>query len=146
MPSISLIVPVLHEANTIEATLTHLKTSFAKCEIIVVDGGSSDNTVELAKQYARVVVSERGRANQMNAGASVSSGEILWFIHADSYVDEAALTYIQEELRNGEVVGGGLTLRFAEDSWSLRLIAKLSNVRARYLHWIFGAVNVCSSS
>ncbi|MCF8566616.1 TIGR04283 family arsenosugar biosynthesis glycosyltransferase [Alicyclobacillus tolerans] len=138
MPSVSLIVPVLNEAHTIAASLFHLRSSFPACEIIVVDGGSLDNTAEIAKQYARVVMSERGRAHQMNAGASVCSGEILWFIHADSYIDKTALTHIQEVLRNGEVVGGGLTLRFAEDSWSLRLIAKLSNFRARYLHWIFG--------
>lgn len=138
MLSVSIIVPVLNEASTIEVTLKYLNTTFAQCGIIVVDGGSSDNTVELAMKYARVIVSQRGRANQMNAGASVSTGDILWFIHADSFVDETALTNIQVAFRKNEIIGGGLTLRFVEDSWSLRLIAKLSNIRARSLHWIFG--------
>lgn len=138
MLAVSIIVPVLNEANTIEEVLKYLTTTFPQCEIIVVDGGSTDNTIELAKSYARVVMSHRGRANQMNTGASVSVGDILWFIHADSYVDQSALMNIHSALRVDEVIGGGLSLCFAEISWPLRIIAKLSNVRARYLHWIFG--------
>ncbi len=138
MPSVSIIVPVLNEALTMDAVLNHLARTFPDCELIVVDGGSSDHTVATAQPYAMVIISERGRARQMNTGAKVSSGDILWFVHADSYVYAASLSTILQTMENPAVVGGGLTLQFQEATVGLRMIAALSNLRARWLHWIFG--------
>lgn len=138
MFTVSIIIPTLNEQETIEATLERLRLQFPQCEMIVVDGGSLDETVSLAQKYAHVVTSNRGRANQMNVGALSAKGDILWFIHADTNVEKQALDCIQEAMQIKNVIGGGFRLQFLEDNRKLRLIARLSNIRARYLHWIFG--------
>ena len=93
--SISIIIPVLNEAANINRLLAHLIEKEAGgyiSEIIVVDGHSQDNTVALIQEFSRnasvdikVIVSKRGRAKQMNAGANLSKSKILYFLHADSY-------------------------------------------------------------
>jgi len=137
-PSVSIIVPVLNESLNIAGSIERIIRDFPGCELIVVDGGSSDNTVELASRYAKVVTSEPGRALQMNTGAVAASSEVLWFIHADVEVDACALHQIREALENEEVVGGGLSLRFDKRSFGLLYLSRSSNLRAKYLHWIFG--------
>ncbi len=137
-PSVSIIVPVLNESLNIVGSIQRISRDFPGCELIVVDGGSSDNSVELASQYAKVITSEPGRALQMNTGAMAASAEVLWFIHADVEVDASALHQIREALENEEVVGGGLSLRFEKRSFGLLYLSWSSNLRAKYLHWIFG--------
>ena len=136
--SVAIIVPVLNEAPGIESSLQRLRRTFPDCEIVVVDGGSTDETASLASPYARVLQSEPGRALQMNLGASVTSAPVLWFIHADTVIDPAALEQIQLALANPLVAGGGLSLRFDRKSFGLNYLAWSSNKRAKYLHWIFG--------
>lgn len=136
--TISIVVPVFNEAEWAPKTLRYLADTFSECELIAVDGGSTDETVALIKPYVRVMVSQRGRAYQMNAGARATSGEILWFIHADSQVQREALPLMYAALKNPAIVGGGFRLRFAEHLLSLRAIAYASNLRAKYLQWIFG--------
>ncbi|WP_224416071.1 TIGR04283 family arsenosugar biosynthesis glycosyltransferase [Modicisalibacter tunisiensis] len=91
-PRLSVIVPVLNEASTIQACLTALLPLWVcGVEVIVVDGGSVDDTVALARPLAdRVLVSERGRARQMNHGARESRGEHLVFLHADTRLPRRA--------------------------------------------------------
>lgn len=137
-PSVSIIVPVLNESSCIVKSIERITRDFPGCELIVVDGGSSDNTVELASRYAKVVTSEPGRALQMNTGAVAASAKVLWFIHADVEVDACALHQIREALENEEVVGGGLSLRFDKRSLGLLYLSWSSNLRAKYFHWIFG--------
>ena len=87
MIQLSIVIPVLNEASTIEPHLIALKkvTSTIHTEIIVVDGGSQDNTVSLAKPLAdKVLLSEKGRAQQMNTGAEYASGKTLLFLHSDT--------------------------------------------------------------
>jgi Glycosyl transferase family 2 len=74
----------------------------------------------------------------MNAGARHARGEVLWFIHADTGVDPAAFGQIQAAIADPAVAGGGLRLRFDQPSPALRYVAWTSNLRARYLHWVFG--------
>jgi rSAM/selenodomain-associated transferase 2 len=136
--SVSIVVPVLNEENTIQAALGRLCRDFPDCELVVVDGGSTDATVEIASLYATVIRGERGRALQMNAGARHTSGEVLWFVHADTEIHHAALAQIRAVLDAPEVVGGGLTLRFDRRSPGLDYLAYTSNVRARRLRHIFG--------
>src|ERR671923_1714053 len=80
-PSVSIVVPVLNEAQLIGNFLRHLRARAPEAEIIVVDGGSSDGTPELAAGLCdQLVRSDRGRAAQMNAGAQASRGDVLWFL------------------------------------------------------------------
>lgn len=135
---ISIIVPVLNEEATIGATLDHLMRACPDCEILVVDGGSTDQTADIAQRYARVLVSTPGRGQQMNVGAAAAAGDILWFVHADTEVDPKADSQIRQALADPATIGGGLTLAFHDSSLSLAIVAGLSNLRARTLHWIFG--------
>ena len=86
---LSIIIPVLNEEGTIGSLLQHLQLQAAQgevLEILVVDGGSTDDTVKVAEaQGVRVVHSEKGRAVQMNVGATGAKGSILYFLHADTY-------------------------------------------------------------
>jgi rSAM/selenodomain-associated transferase 2 len=136
--TVSIVVPVLNEAASVEESIRRLCLDFPDCEIVVVEGGSRDGTAQLAAPLVRVVVSPPGRARQMNAGARHTSGEVLWFIHADTRVDPAALGQIRAALADPATVGGGLSLRFDRRSPALDYLRWSSNLRARHLHWVFG--------
>ena len=89
--SVSIIIPVLNEGVLIAQFLRHLRERAPEAELIVVDGGSVDGTAQAAKQLCdQLVASEPGRAQQLNAGAKVAHGEVLWFLHADSEVPGVA--------------------------------------------------------
>lgn len=135
---VSIVMPVLNEAALIEPALRQLRSDFPGCEIIVADGGSTDGTGDLAAPMARVIRSSPGRAAQMNAAARHARGDVLWFIHADTRIDAAAFGQIQAAMADPAVVGGGLHLGFDQSSSALRYVAWTSNLRARYLHWVFG--------
>ncbi|MDD1615662.1 MAG: glycosyl transferase, partial [Methylococcaceae bacterium NSP1-2] len=93
----SIIIPTLNEATNIQGCLIALQALRNRAEIIVVDGGSLDNTVALATSYAdKTLLSEQGRATQMNHGAKVASGDILIFLHADTELPEHALSLIEQ--------------------------------------------------
>lgn len=135
---VSIILPVLDEADRIVATLDRLARNFPDCEVVVVDGGSSDGTVELVRPPARLVHSARGRARQLNTGARHSSGDVLWFQHVDTRAHPEALGQLRAALAHPGTVGGGLRLRFDRHTPSLAYVAATSNARARLLGWIFG--------
>ncbi len=92
---ISIIVPIYNEEKTILALQDQLKPLRERCEIILVDGGSTDKTLEMIEPEFHVIHSLKGRANQMNLGAQESSGDILFFLHSDSELPERPL----EEIR-----------------------------------------------
>jgi glycosyltransferase involved in cell wall biosynthesis len=95
----SIIIPTFNESATIQSCLLALQALRDHTEIIVVDGDSDDNTLELAKAYAdKVLSSERGRAKQMNHGAEHATGDILLFLHADTELPEHALSLITQQL------------------------------------------------
>ena len=135
---VGVVVPVLNEELLIGDALARLARDFPECELVVVDGGSTDATIDIAALHANVVTSEPGRGRQMNRGAEECSAEVLWFVHADTEIDPAALGQIRELLVDPEVVGGGLSLRFDRRSRGLDYLAWSSNQRARKLKWIFG--------
>lgn len=134
----SIVVPTLNEATRIESCLCRLCRDFPDCELVVVDGGSTDGTVDLAARYACTVRSAAGRAVQMNTGAALTTGEVLWFIHADCQVPADALDLLRRAVADPGVVGGGLRIRFDQRSLGLDYLAASSNQRARRLSWIFG--------
>jgi rSAM/selenodomain-associated transferase 2/rSAM/selenodomain-associated transferase 1 len=135
---ISVIIPALNESSVIEKTMTTL----LKCEqveIIVVDGGSRDNTIELAKSYGATVLSTvPSKAVQMNAGAAHASGDVLLFLHADTCLpekfDEKVLTAVT---RNG-FSAGAFTLGIDTDSPWMRFIERAANWRARFFQMPYG--------
>lgn len=135
---ISIIVPVLNEEKRIDNLLTDLSSLKGEKEIIVVDGGSTDGTVDKASRFAKVIHSEKGRSRQMNLGAEEALGGILWFVHSDSKIHKESLGSINEAIGQG-YVGGGFSLDFYDYKTSfMNFVAKTSNLRARFLGLIFG--------
>lgn len=118
---ISIIIPALNEAGVIERTLQAVHALSDPKEIIVVDGGSSDDTPRHAAPYATVLDAPHGRATQMNRGAAAASGEVLWFLHADTLPPPDALGHIREAVRQPGVESGIFRLSFDRDTLPLRL-------------------------
>lgn len=123
---LSLIIPALNEAQGIPATLAAANRIRGCVETIVVDGGSTDATVEIARRMgARVLRSERGRGRQMHAGACAARGEALWFLHADTLPPADAAEKILEALGDRRVAGGRFTVRFDGDGRAARFLTWL---------------------
>lgn len=115
-PLLSVIVPALNEGHRIGATLASLARQEIDAELIVADGGSEDDTATVAATVASVVQAPRGRARQMNAGASHAHGEILFFLHADTIAPPGTLRLIADTLRDPAVTSGAFRLRFDRQS------------------------------
>lgn len=136
--NISIIIPTLNEEKVIENFLKELSKLDGDKEIILVDGGSSDNTVEIASKYGKVIKSKKGRAFQMNAGAKAATGGILWFLHCDSKIKENCLEEIKKAIDEG-YIGGGFGLNFYDlGSKFMKFVSITSNWRARYMGLYFG--------
>jgi rSAM/selenodomain-associated transferase 2 len=131
--SLSIIIPALDEAEHIVATLDSLQPLRRRgVEIIVADGGSSDNTANLARERAdQVLTAPAGRARQMNAGAAAARGEILCFVHADSRLPEGADGLIVDGLSRSRRSWGRFDVSIAGTHPMLRVIAQLMNWRSR---------------
>src|SRR5437762_12999876 len=93
----SIIMPVLNEAEVLEGQLVHLTRQCTghAYELLIVDGGSTDETVAIAQHYGHVIHAPRGRAKQMNAGAEEARGNVLLFLHADTKLPDEALRTIE---------------------------------------------------
>jgi len=130
---ISIIVPVLNEAQGISESLAALAPLRERGhEVIVVDGGSSDKTPDLARRAAdRVVSAPRGRASQMNAGAALARGEVLLFLHADTRLPEDAAARILQGLAASGRAWGRFDVRIEGENRLLPVIAFLMNLRSR---------------
>ncbi|HZQ54659.1 MAG TPA: TIGR04283 family arsenosugar biosynthesis glycosyltransferase [Bryobacteraceae bacterium] len=123
---ISIIVPALNEESHIVETLTALKKLEGDPEIIVVDGGSTDRTVALAQeQNVSVLCTGRGRGRQMQAGALRATGDVLWFVHADTIPPANAASEIALALNNKRVVGGNFGLIFDGESRAARQLTAI---------------------
>jgi len=129
----SIIMPVLNEEAALEKQLVHLVAQCAghDCELIIVDGGSRDATVAIAERFGRVIPSARGRARQMNAGASAALGDVLIFLHADTRLPDDAFAAIDRALAAPRVVGGVFRVCFNCERWPYRFVAFCTNLRSR---------------
>jgi len=118
---ISVVMPVVNEVGAIQETVRRLWAVPEVAEILVVDGGSTDGTVELAGRLGcRVLRSGRGRGTQMRAGAVAATGDVIWMVHADTWVETDAGAALYRCLRDPLVVGGGFWKRFAGAPWMMR--------------------------
>jgi rSAM/selenodomain-associated transferase 2 len=131
---LSVIVPMLDEKDAIAATLDALRIGASTAEVIVVDGGSSDRSVEIARPRCdRLIEGPRGRAPQMNAGASLASGEAIAFVHADTIVPATFARDIEAALADARVVGGRFDVGFEIHTAALDLVAAMINLRSRVM-------------
>jgi len=135
---ISIIIPVLNEERALPATLQHVFSQTGEFEVIVIDGGSTDNTRDIVGQDSRIrlLTATTGRASQMNAGAQHASGEWLLFLHADTLLPKDALLTIEQ--LSPQIQAGGFRHLFSGRAWSLRLISWLDNVRCRWTRILYG--------
>lgn len=138
---ISVIIPTLDEERTIMALLAHT-APLGFDELLVVDGGSLDQTPVLVESYrrntqlpaqspVRLMTAPRGRARQMNEGAKASSGEILLFLHADTQLPDDAKQIIETALADHRMVGGRFDVRFDSPSMWGTIISRMMNWRSR---------------
>jgi rSAM/selenodomain-associated transferase 2 len=151
MTKISIIIPILNEAETIEKLLNYLIEHSSKqniAEIIVVDGGSTDASKDIISKFylyreanpetssglmnqTKIILvnSSKGRAKQMNTGSKVATGSILYFLHADSFPPKDFDQHIINEVENGHLAGC-FRLQFDHSHWWLRLASWLTQ-----FHW-----------
>ena len=132
---VSVVIPALDEADHIARCVRSASRQPGEVEVLVVDGGSTDGTPEIAGGLGRVVGSDRGRAVQMNAGACQTTGEVILFLHADSRLHAGALAHLREALRDPRVVGGTFTLRFDVERPLLRFYAWTTRLPFRLFHY-----------
>jgi rSAM/selenodomain-associated transferase 2 len=132
---LSIIIPVFNEAENIVSVLGHLTENASTeniAELILVDGGSEDDTVQLIKNFTKksrfnilFITSEKGRAKQMNTGSKKATGDILYFLHADSYPPKNFDALIISEVKKGNPAGC-FKMKFDSDHWWLRLASWLT--------------------
>lgn len=130
---LSIIIPTLDEAAVIRRLLQSLQVlRDAGHELILVDGGSSDDTRRLARPLVdQLLVSPPGRAGQLNTGARAASGDVLWFLHADSRVPRAVMMELPDALLRAASVWGRFDVRLSGRHPMLRLVAFMMNWRSR---------------
>ncbi|MGP4713459.1 MULTISPECIES: TIGR04283 family arsenosugar biosynthesis glycosyltransferase [unclassified Psychrobacter] len=143
MSTVSIIVPILNEANNLPHLFTHIaRLNPLPQQIILVDGGSHDDSLVLAQKFIadlkndnqsgidwQVIKSQAGRARQMNKGASLATGDILLFLHADTKLPTQAVTDITTAI---QVKGWGrFDVRLDSPDWTLKLVSKMINYRSR---------------
>jgi rSAM/selenodomain-associated transferase 2 len=131
------VIPALDEADQITGAIG--SASAGECEIIVVDGGSRDDTRERAAAAgARVVASAPGRARQLDAGARLAKGDTILFLHADTRLPAGWDRSVRGALADPRVVGGAFRLRFEPRSPGLRLIEWGTHLRVALLRMPYG--------
>lgn len=135
MTKISVIIPVLNEADSISELIEHLVKNSSKeniSEIIVVDGGSTDGSPKIVSEFLEVAFfsSEKGRAKQMNLGAQHAIGDILYFLHADSFPPKNFDELIKNEVEKGNSAGC-FKMKFDHNHWWLQLAGWLTKFKWR---------------
>jgi rSAM/selenodomain-associated transferase 2 len=138
MNRVSVVIPVLNEAERIGRLVGEVSRA-QDVEAIVVDGGSSDGTREVARHAgAELLRGRRGRGAQMNEGARRATGEILFFLHADSLPPAGFASLVRQALNDEETVGGAFRFCLDERTPFLRFITMTTNFRALRMGIVFG--------
>ena len=128
---ISVIIPTFNESSIIEPLLHSLSAARAE-EVIVSDGGSTDDTVAKARRYATIVSGARGRAEQMNRAARLASGEVLLFLHADVRLEPLALQAVASAMRDPSIAGGNFEIAFDGDDTAASIFGWINRQRYRF--------------
>lgn len=134
MPAgISVVIPALDEEASIARAIRSCREA-GPCEVIVVDGGSRDRTVEIARGEADAVIeAKRGRAAQMNAGAAVARGKVLLFLHADTLLPGGSVPAVLGALQDPAVIGGAFRVRLAASPGAGRYIRATLGITGRMI-------------
>ncbi len=132
---ISVVIPTLNEESHIVKTLQSVFRQDGDYEVYVVDGGSTDNTVAIAKRYTTVINSKRGRAIQMNVGANLCRGDVLLFLHADTLLPDNGFRELRKRMRDETVAGGSFYIAFDADNFILRGISFITRFNFRLFHF-----------
>ncbi len=136
--TLSVIIPTLNEAANITAVINTIENR-ETTEILVVDGGSTDNTSELATKAGAVVLhTPPGRAAQMNVGADHATGNILLFLHGDTLLPKGNNHLIEHTLQIPEISCGAFSLYIDSARWSLHCIAVGANLRSKVFQLPYG--------
>ncbi len=129
---ISIIIPSYNEQDHIGALLHSIMDNIENdIEVIVVDGGSSDRTIEVVNEFpkVRLINSEKGRATQLNNGAKESKGDILFFVHADSILPDQWREHILKLFDKQQYIAGTFYLKFDKDGFWYRLYSRFSKIK-----------------
>jgi rSAM/selenodomain-associated transferase 2 len=142
---ISIITPVLNESDNIKPFFEHINSLSGKFELILVDGGSVDTTIDEInregknfKKKLTIIKTYQGRGNQMNKGAAVAKGEILLFLHIDCKLEKETILFIEKEIKENKIIGGGLYQEFLNSDDFLKLATNFGNLRSRITKIFFG--------
>jgi rSAM/selenodomain-associated transferase 2 len=146
---ISVVIPAFNEEQALPNTLRALFTQRGDFDVIVVDGGSTDRTIECVQEFTlstqhsalrslRLLTAPKGRASQMNAGAKEATGEWLLFLHADTVLPSGAIQGLNEMETDHAIQAGGFMHQFSGDDWRLKLISFLDNFRCIRSRIIYG--------
>ncbi len=135
---LSIIIPTLNEEDYLLETLEQLSSDWTG-EVIVVDGGSQDKTVQIARDWgAKILLTKPCRGSQMNIGAHEASGDILLFLHADTHLPQGFAQLIRQHMVNPVVPGGAFALRFHPSNLQLNIDAKGIAFRTQFLKEPYG--------
>ena len=134
---VSVIIPTLNEALSIADTLFLLRGQKPH-EIIVADGGSTDETLTRAQGADRIFSGPRGRAAQMNQGAGYATGDVLLFLHADCSLEEGALAAAERALDRPNISAGCFAMTIRDQSLIYRAIDRCATLRTRLTGLIYG--------
>jgi len=141
IPKFSFIIPVWNEEAIISRTIEHVRGLHASggAEIIVVDGDPAGRTIKVARHMGvKTAISEKGRGNQMNIGASLAAGEILIFLHADTLLPPDALELIETAMKDSSCIAGAFALAIDSERPIFRLIEKAASFRSRMTRIPYG--------
>lgn len=135
---ISIVIPVFNEQSVIASAIDRAWLAGAD-EVVIVDGGSDDDTTANAiSQNCQLVTAEKGRASQMNAGATIASGEVLLFLHADNWLAEDSCSQIRAAIQGSSERWGGFRQQIEDPSLLFRLIEHGNSLRCRCQNLVYG--------